>query len=224
MAVFECDRCGKCCVSLGPLITIERQLNDRDYYCRCKIDNAIFVAHVDPAYREDIADTFADGDCGHSCGGNRSCMFLRKNREGEGSVCAIYSSRPNVCRDFRCYHMLIRNSQGMICGRVIGKNTLRTEDIVLRRIWDEEVMPVPYGDPVAWRKKAAGILVRIRVLYRSCGVKGSECPFHLCNIGFQVSGHTVRVFPVFLDDIDDCAADNNSVSPCPLHRSLHDRE
>jgi Fe-S-cluster containining protein len=146
-------------VSLGPLITIERQLNDQDYYCRCKIDNAIFVAHVDPAYREDIADTYSDGDCGHSCGGNRSCPFLR-HREGGGSICAIYHSRPNICRDFRCYHMLIRNNQGMICGRVIGKNTLRTEDFVLRRIWDEEVVPVSCGDMVAWRKKTAGILVR----------------------------------------------------------------
>ncbi len=153
MAVFECDQCGKCCVSLGPLITIERQLNDRDYYCRCKIDNAVFVAHVDPAYREEIADSFSDGECGHPFSGNRSCGFLRMHSEGEGSVCAIYSSRPNICRDFRCYHMLIRNSQGMICGRVIGKNTLRTEDVLLRQIWDEEVLPVPYGDPVAWRKK-----------------------------------------------------------------------
>ena len=59
MAVFECDRCGKCCVSFGHLITIERQLSDLDYYCRCKIDNSVFPVHVDPAYGEEIADEIA---------------------------------------------------------------------------------------------------------------------------------------------------------------------
>jgi hypothetical protein len=62
MAVFECDRCGKCCVSLATLITIERQLNERDYYCRCKIDKGIFLARVDPAYRGENADECTDGD------------------------------------------------------------------------------------------------------------------------------------------------------------------
>ncbi len=148
-------------MSLGPLITIERQLNDRDYYCRCKIDNAIFLAHVDPAYREEIADEFAAGDAGIRNGTDKKpCTFLRKNRMAIGSVCAIYSSRPTVCRDFRCYRMLIRNNEGTICGRVIGKNTIRTEDVALKKLWDEQVAAIPYGDPAAWTKIVAGILVK----------------------------------------------------------------
>ena len=158
MAVFECDRCGKCCVSLGPLITIERQLNDRDYYCRCKIDNAIFLAHVDPAYRQEIADEFVDEGAGHPNNEKTSCRFLRKNRQGDGTTCAIYPTRPTVCRDFRCYRMLIRTREGIICGRVIGKNTLRTEDVALEHLWNGQVATIPYGDPVAWLKNVAAIL------------------------------------------------------------------
>ena len=160
MANFECDRCGKCCVSLGPHITIERQLNDRDYYCRSKIDNTIFLAHVDPAYREEIADEFTGEVSVHPSSKNKSCRFLRKNPEGEGMVCAIYANRPKVCRDFRCYRMLIRNREGTVCGRVIGKNTLRTEDSALENLWDEQVTAIPYGDPIAWTKKVAGILFK----------------------------------------------------------------
>ena len=161
MAVFECDRCGKCCVSLGPLITIECRLSDRDYYCRCKIDNAIFLAHVNPVYREEIADEFADeGSSGHPSSENKTCRFLRKNHEGEGTVCAIYTSRPKVCRDFRCYRMLIRNREGEVCGRVIGKNTLRTEDTALEKLWDEQLAAIPYGDPKAWTKNIAEVLVK----------------------------------------------------------------
>jgi Fe-S-cluster containining protein len=158
MAVFECDRCGKCCVSLGRHITIERQLNDRDYYCRSVIDNAIFLAHVDPKYREEIADEFETGNTCHPSPEKKTCRFVRKNAEGEGTVCTVYATRPKVCRDFRCYRMLIRTREGTICGRVIGKNTIRTEDVALEKLWNGEVTTISYGDPAAWTKKMAGIL------------------------------------------------------------------
>lgn len=158
MAVFECDRCGKCCVSLGPLITIERQLNDRDYYCRCKIDNTIFLAHVDPAFRGEIADDFAEFGITTPSPEKKSCRFLRNDPGGVETVCAIYASRPKVCREFRCYRMIIRTRERMICGRVIGKNTLRTEDAALENIWKEQVVAIPYGDYAAWTKAVAGIL------------------------------------------------------------------
>jgi Fe-S-cluster containining protein len=157
MAVFECDGCGKCCVSLGPHIMVERQLNDRDYYCRSVIDNMIFHAHVDPEYREEIADEFETGDTVYALE-KKTCRFLRKNRGGNGTVCAIYATRPTVCRDFRCYRMLIRTRGGIICGRVIGKNTIRTEDTALKKLWNEQVVSIPYGNFAAWTKNVAGVL------------------------------------------------------------------
>lgn len=159
MAAFECDRCGKCCVSLGLYITIERQLNDRDYYCRCKIDNTIFTVCVDPEFREEIADDFAAGNPKRNSPDKTPCTFLRKNPDVEGTSCAIHASRPKVCRDFRCYRMLIRNREGAVCGRVIGKNTLRTEDSALEKLWNEQIAAIPYGDTALWLKKVTGILV-----------------------------------------------------------------
>lgn len=137
---------------------VERQLNDRDYYCRSIIDKAIFHAHVDPEYCEEIADEFETANAPHSGMEKKICRFLRKNRDGEGTVCAIYATRPKVCQDFRCYRMLIRTREGTICGRVIGKNTLRTENAVLECLWNDKVMPMPYGDPAEWTKNVAGIL------------------------------------------------------------------
>jgi hypothetical protein len=80
-------------VSFGPLITIERQLNDLNYYCSCKIDNSLFLAHVDTAYCEEIADEFAAEDAAHSGQKKKACRFLRKNRQGEGTLCAVYSTQ-----------------------------------------------------------------------------------------------------------------------------------
>lgn len=85
-------------------------------------------------------------------------MFLRKSRGGAGTICAIYASRPQVCRNFRCYRMLVRDHGGDVCGKVIGKNTLRTEDTALEKIWNEQVTVIPYGDIDAWKQKVSGIL------------------------------------------------------------------
>jgi uncharacterized protein len=158
MAEFVCDRCGKCCTSLGPHITIERQLNDQDYYCRSRIDNSIFLVHVDPEYGEEIADEFSK-ECDSPSGSEKKpCMFLRRSRHGAGNFCTIYSTRPKVCRDFRCYRMVIYNPEGKVCGRVIGKNTLRTEDTALADLWRERITQVPHANPVLWNEKVSAIL------------------------------------------------------------------
>jgi hypothetical protein len=158
MAVFECEWCGKCCASLGPHIRIERQLNDRDYYCRSIIDNTFFSARVDSAFCEEIAEEFETGGALPPGTERRTCRFLRHYPDREGMVCAIYATRPKVCRDFRCYRMLIRTRDGIVCGRVIGKNTLRTEDAALEKIWHERVAAVPYGDAPEWAKTVGAIL------------------------------------------------------------------
>lgn len=158
MAVFECNRCGKCCTSLGPHITIQRQLNERDYYCRSTVDNAVFLARIDPEFREEIADEFAGVELDRNTPDNKSCTFLRRNPDGGGMACAIYATRPKVCRDFRCYRMLIRTRDGKVSGKVIGKNTIRTEDAALESLWNEQVAAIPYSDTVAWIKKVTAVL------------------------------------------------------------------
>jgi hypothetical protein len=54
--------------------------------------------------------------------------------------------------------MVIRNHKGDICGRVVGKNTISTEDAALEHLWKEQVTVVPYRDTTAWKEKVAGIL------------------------------------------------------------------
>jgi uncharacterized protein len=163
MGVFSCDRCGKCCVSLGPSITIERQLNDRDYYCRCRIGNTLFLAHVDPGYRDQISDELAAEGSGQIGREKKTCIFLRKNLEGDGTRCAIFPTRPQVCREFRCYRMLVYDTSGHLSGKVIGAGEISTSDETLARIWKEKIASIPHAHPKgsndpAWVKKVAGIL------------------------------------------------------------------
>ncbi len=136
---FECDRCGKCCRSFGEFIRIERQLSSRDYYCRFGITRELFLVHTEPEFADEIAEEYElEEECG--TGSNRKkCIFLRKDRHGDGFTCAVYPNRPSICREFRCYRMVIYNPDRQEVGMVIGRNELKTADKNLTKLWKEQV-------------------------------------------------------------------------------------
>ena len=153
MVKFDCTWCGKCCTSFGEFIKIERQLSDRDYYCRYGITNEIFPVHVQSEFSDEIGDRFLEQDETGKGSPRKGCVFLCKNPAGKGVACAIYPTRPNICREFKCYRMLIHHkSSGEIRGRVIGINELRTQDEILIAIWREKIATLPHpihAQPVA---------------------------------------------------------------------------
>jgi hypothetical protein len=159
MAKFECSWCGKCCASFGQFIRIERQLNDRDYYCRYGITGDVFPVHVLSEYAGEFADEFEES--GEQCGrtGDR-CVFMRKNQDGKGFTCVIYLTRPQICREFRCYRMLIHHRDGHPCGRIIGRNELKSADTELVRIWNDSVIPLPHHDDSCWERDVIALLSR----------------------------------------------------------------
>jgi uncharacterized protein len=145
MAKFECNLCGKCCQSFGEFIKIERQVNDRDYFCRYGITNELFQVHVLPEFAEEIDEEFTDLDEKNTGTSHKGCIFLRKNPEGKGFVCAVYPTRPSVCKEFLCYRMLIHHlPSGELRGRVIGINELKTQDEILAAIWMEKIAHIPH--------------------------------------------------------------------------------
>ena len=137
MVTFNCSGCGKCCTSFGDFIKIERQLNHREYYCRYGIKNELFLAHVEGDYTVSSPADSVEGEPA------KGCPFLKKNFSGDGFTCAIYSTRPQVCKEFRCYRMLIYDREGHECGRLMGTHDLKTTDKTLEKIWKEEVAPIP---------------------------------------------------------------------------------
>jgi Fe-S-cluster containining protein len=142
MAPFVCDGCGKCCTSLGTYIRIERQLTEQDYYCKNGITGEIFLVHVWPEFADEIDEEYTSGhaDTFGSCPG---CIFLCRNPAGPGFVCAIYPTRPQICREFQCYRMVIYDATGKVAGRMVGHIDIQTTDPVLARIWNDEVKSLP---------------------------------------------------------------------------------
>jgi uncharacterized protein len=149
MAKFDCNGCGKCCISFGEFIRIERQVTERDYFCRFDITDEVFPVHVQPEFADEIDEEFENSDGGKAEDNHKGCIFMRKNPAGKGFACAIYPTRPEICREFKCYRMLIHHHPtGETRGKVIGINELKTQDGILESIWKEKIahMPHPIND------------------------------------------------------------------------------
>lgn len=100
---FECQRCGRCCESLGlptpePIIDNDSSFEEIAEYLNETVESLIqkYYGSLDEGYI--IPDDNK----------RKPCPFLRK--EGEQAVCSIYQVRPSGCRNFPF------NTMGGRCG------------------------------------------------------------------------------------------------------------
>ena len=141
---FHCTDCGRCCRSIGRSITIERRITGRYYECQEGVHGEKFRAVVEEIYRECVP-------------GGDGCPFLVW-RSPEESRCACYPTRPRVCREFRCAHLRIFDSDGRERGRMVGGGSLVTEDGFLSSCW--KALEPPQIDDQTWREVAGRALER----------------------------------------------------------------
>jgi Fe-S-cluster containining protein len=144
MAEFVCTRCGKCCISLGRHIRIERSLSPIQHYCRIGITGEIIPVTIAPEHREI-----------HTAGESESgwCPFLRRTPD-KTFTCTVHGSRPAICREFRCRTLVIYDREGNEAGYVSGKSSLTTSDPLLLEIWNEllrsgQTSPDQFRQPLA---------------------------------------------------------------------------
>lgn len=127
MARFTCTRCGKCCISLGRHIRIERSLSAVQHYVRNAVSGDLVPVTVHPDHR--VLYSGGEGDAAW-------CPFLRKDPEGV-FVCTVYETRPQICREFRCRTMVITDREGNEAGHISGTASLSSTDPVLVALWND---------------------------------------------------------------------------------------
>jgi Fe-S-cluster containining protein len=151
MGKFRCTRCGKCCRSLGPHIKVERRITEQDLYCRCMVTGDLFLAHIGGDFlpRQRIRDRKPHP---------RECPFLLLDSESR-YICSIYETRPQICRSFICYSMLIFDRNNEQVGKVKGRRSLESTDLELVTLW-EDIRRLAPGNESAWRREALGVLDR----------------------------------------------------------------
>lgn len=65
-----------------------------------------------------------------------ACPFLRFDTDGK-AWCTVHLTRPDICRDYCCWRLLISDAQGKRVGRVLYQRTFLSDNDELGKLWEE---------------------------------------------------------------------------------------
>jgi len=89
-----------------------------------------------------------------------ACPFLRTREDGR-IVCTVHGSRPDLCRQYSCFRVLVLDPAGTRIGRVTDASRyLVTTDLRLRTLWEEKIRPMNIPDEGAWEAFVEETLAR----------------------------------------------------------------
>lgn len=150
---FECSQCGECCSHLGLVHSIQQDLGDYRFLVLNQYTGEKTAVAVDP----DKIALFND----RSIFDERpeACPFFRYDRAGAKGYCTVHLTRPQICRDYGCWRVLILDAEGKRAGRIMCQKFLASEDERLTRIFEEQVRALDEPDDSAWDKRLISVLV-----------------------------------------------------------------
>jgi hypothetical protein len=112
------------------------------------------VVRIDPDKYELFSDTRIFGD--HP----EACPFLRYHPKDRLGYCCVHLTRPEICRDYGCWRMLILNSLGKRAGRVMYRRAFFSDEDDLSRLWKECIDDLAEPDDSVWDSVVIGIITR----------------------------------------------------------------
>jgi uncharacterized protein len=130
--VFQCQQCGECCSAMGDVIGIREELPSDRFRIWYKITGETREVSIDP----DKRDLFSGQDLGMIR--PMACPFLREH--AGRYLCTVHKSRPDLCRQYACFRILVLDAAGKRLGRVVASSRyFTTGDPLLRELWDREI-------------------------------------------------------------------------------------
>jgi Fe-S-cluster containining protein len=158
---FECSQCGECCTHLGLVHVILEDYGDLRFLIRNRYTGETTAVAIDP----DKAALFSDTAIFQER--PEACPFFRYDRAQGKGYCTVHLTRPEICRDYGCWRMLILDSEGTRAGRIMGGRHLASENEALTLLFEEQINHLIEPDDTAWDDRvlrvltAAGYTVRI---------------------------------------------------------------
>jgi Fe-S-cluster containining protein len=88
-----------------------------------------------------------------------ACPFLRYHPKDGKAFCTVHLTRPEICRDYGCWRLLILNAQGSRSGRIMYQRAFFSDEDDLTRLWKRCIDPINEPDDAIWEEKITRILV-----------------------------------------------------------------
>lgn len=149
---FECQMCGKCCGSMGEIIAVREQLSDTRFRIWFTVTGEERTVILDPDKRDLYTTSPAPS--------GMACPFLRR-AEGGSVICTVHGSRPDLCRQYGCFRILVLDDEGDRIGRVMdGTRFFTATDPDLHAFWHRTCAGLDIPDERLWEETIAGILTR----------------------------------------------------------------
>lgn len=141
---FRCQQCGECCSSMGDVIGIREQTGPSEFLIWYKITGEERRVWIDP----DKLELFLSQDISRRR--PMACPFLREQSPGS-AICTVHYTRPDLCRQYSCFRMLVLGPGGERLGRVVDASRFfTTMDPGLREVWDRDVAGTVIADDARW--------------------------------------------------------------------------
>jgi hypothetical protein len=87
-----------------------------------------------------------------------ACPFLREREPGT-LICTVHDTRPDLCRQYSCFRILILDAGGARLGRVLDASRyFTTTDHELRLLWDRKIAATDIPDETLWEEHVDRIL------------------------------------------------------------------
>jgi Fe-S-cluster containining protein len=150
--VFECQQCGECCHHMGQVHIIKEIIGEYEFLISNQYTGEKTMVIVD----EDKHRIFVNKNIflKHP----EACPFLRY-REGETKAyCTVHITRPEICRDYGCWRLLILDASGSRAGRIMFQRTFFADDENLARLWKTAIDPIIEVDDALWDTRIRMIL------------------------------------------------------------------
>lgn len=150
---FRCQQCGECCSYMGDIIGIEDRIDPVQFRIRFSVTGEERIVTLDP----DKADLFCSQDIAQSH--PMACPFLRFR--DKTAICTVHATRPDLCRQYGCFRVLVLDSTGRHIGRVQdGSRIFSSLDPALHELWDTRVREADIPDEDAWEAHVADVFSR----------------------------------------------------------------
>lgn len=156
---FFCVRCGECCSQMGDVHVVEEERGQGRFLVANRYTGERDEVEVDPA----LACLYPDRRVFERW--PMACPFLREDTESGEVVCIVHRTRPEICREYRCWRLLVLDASGVRAGRVMERRHLAADDPALRAFWEEHIAGIREGDIDRWDEqvilllKGAGYMV-----------------------------------------------------------------
>ena len=151
--VFECQQCGECCHHMGQVHTILEIRGEFEFLVNNQYTGEKTVVIVD----QDKHPLFADKSIFQEQ--PEACPFLRYKTEDRKAYCTVHFTRPEICRDYGCWRLLILNARGSRAGRIMYQRAFFSDEDDLTRLWKTWIDPVNEPDDAIWEEKITRILI-----------------------------------------------------------------